>query len=171
MVLRKSGFGAALLGGVLALLHLSPAYVTTWLMSIDNISILWIETHVEAITFFQSVLGAGGFFVGFGGVFLVGYWAGGQVALRQQYRELLAAIGVGGVLGYLVPLVLLLLYAVLFGGGPFANQNLGVATVLLLSGRVIGVSIQFAVVGVAGGAVAEFATAPHRSDGPSSHHH
>lgn len=175
MVLRKSGFGAALLGSILAILHFAPGYVIMWVLGADSVPVPWADTSIEVLTFFYGVLDAGGFVVGIGAVFLLGYWAGGRLELRQQYRELLATIGLGGLLGYILMMVLVLLYAVLLGGGPFYEQqhqevtNQGVTTVLLFIGRALGLTIQFAVVGVAGAAVAEFAAGDHRSDGQPSH--
>ncbi|MFC6754577.1 hypothetical protein [Halorubrum tibetense] len=125
MVLKRIGFGAAALGSVLALLHLSPGFITEWMLAADD-PVPVGNSLGESVVIVRRLLDAGAFAVGFGGVFLLGYWAGGRVALRHRYRELLVALGVGGALGYALVLVLFLSYSALVGGDLLSDPAGGV---------------------------------------------
>ena len=153
MVLRKSGVVAALLGGLLAVLHLSPGYVTARFIAGGGRSALWPGSTGELIVLFQGLLHVVGAVVGIAAIFVVGYWAGGRLALRDHYDRVLLTFGLGGLVGYLSVIVLLAIYAVSIGAGPLRSDMLGVTSVLV-AGRAIVVTIQFAVVGFAGAAFA-----------------
>lgn len=166
MVLTKSGLGAALLGGVLAAFHIAPGYLIPWLIARDGVSVPWPDTTAEMITLSQGLVGTMGFVVGIGVVFILGYWAGGQFELRQYYRQFLFAVGIGGLIGYVTPILLFFSYAVIVETGPLHTEQLGV-TAILLTGRAVGVAIKFAVIGFAGAAFATLTSAQHSDTTPS----
>ena len=169
MVLTKSGLGAALLGGVLALLHLSPGYVTARLIAGDGASVPWLGTTAEVILLSQGLLNAAAFIAGFGALFVLGYWAGLRLELQQHYRQFLLTVGLGGLIGYVTPILLLAVYALIVGGGPLQGEQIGAgATAMLVVGRAVSVAIQFAVVGFAGAAFAGLTTKTRRSDTTTS---
>ncbi|MFC3959996.1 hypothetical protein [Halovivax cerinus] len=153
MVLTKSGLGAVLLGSVVALLHLAPGYVTSQLIANDATAIDWLGSTARQIVFLNGFVSAMAFVVGIGVVFLLGYWAGSRLDLRRSYRSFLLVVGVGGGIGYLVPMLLVFGYTALAATGPFQSDQLG-TTALVFLGRTGAVAIQFAVVGFAGAALA-----------------
>ena len=166
MVLKRIGFGAALFGSVLALLHLSPGVITEWMLAADD-PLPVGNSLGESVVIVRSLLDAGAFAVGFGGVFLLGYWAGSRVMLRHRYRQLLATLGVGGALGYVLVLVLFLSYSAL-AGGDLPDVTGGVTSLLVFASRATAITVQFAVVGIAGASIAELMGGSSRPAGPSA---
>ena len=153
MVLTKSGVFAALLGGVLAVLHVSPGYLTARFIAGGQTAARWPGSTAELIVLSQGLIHTIGAVVGIAGVFVVGYWAGRRIALQDQYETVLLTFGLGGLIGYVTPVLLLAIYAVSVDSGALQSGMLGAAAVLFGS-RAIVVTVQFAIVGFAGAAFA-----------------
>lgn len=167
MVLTKSGLGAALLGGLLAVLHLAPGYVTARLIAGDGVALPWPATTAELIVLSQGLLNVSGVVGGIGAVFLLGYWAGGRLEVRQHSRQFLLVVGLGGLGGYVAVNGLLFVYALL-GGTQILQSEQSVVTAVVIAGRAVGVLLQFAVCGFAGAAFATLGADARRSDAAPS---
>lgn len=153
MVPRETGIGAALLGGGIALLHLAPAYLTRYLLGGGVGWLPRLETTQVTLVGYNMVLNALGVVVGIAGVFALGYWAGGQSRLGDEYRRLTTIVGLGGALGFLVTMAVSLLLAV---DVPVVGDDVGMTLAWVL-GSTARVGLQFGLIGLAGAAFASFA--------------
>lgn len=160
---RKSGVGAAIIGFVLSVVHLLPGYVTQQLVA-GNLG--WfprLDTPGETLVLYHHTVDATAFVLGFGAVFALGYWLGTDLDLRRRYRQFVLAVGVGGLIGYLLPILLAILFLLVTAGGTIAG-GIGLLDTVLLAGRILGVPIQFAVVGFSGAALAHLTGGQGSSD-------
>lgn len=157
MVHRETGFGAALLGAAIALLHLAPAYLTRYL------SVSWLprlETTQVTLVGYNMVLNAIGVVLGIGAVFVSGYWVGRKLGIVNEYQRLIAVFGFGGALGFLLTMLIALVLQVDL---PVVGDDIGLTLGWIL-GSTVRIGLQFATIGFAGAAFAyvtsEFADGP-----------
>lgn len=150
MVLGRTGIGAALLGALLSVVHLSPGYVNRRLLDGDWSWLPQLDTMSRTVLLYSYVTRGVAFVLGVGVVFALGYWAGTRSDLRENYQGLVLGLGLGGILGYVVALGAFVLVP---ANDPILADD-GFLTGVLLLGRGIGAAVQFAVVGFAGAAFA-----------------
>lgn len=153
MVPRNNGIAAALLGVAFALASHAPTLLTAR----GGFDVLpQVGTTGETVMVYVGLSRGVAFAFGTLAVLALGYRAGRRIDLRAEYRDLALAVGLGGAAGYV--LVLVPLAATASGGwaslGTSAGDLFGLAA---LGGRIVGVGVQFAVVGFAGAALAHVA--------------
>lgn len=123
--------------------------ISGWLPQFETVGqtvIVYLYASV-AVTFGLTILG----------VAALGYWAGMKLDVTHEYRPLVGSLAIGGGTGYLTALLILGLNV----GGSLSS--LGSDAVLLLAmllGGTVATGIEFALVGLAGAALAEFEFAP-----------
>lgn len=153
MVLRVSGLVAALIGFVVSVVQLSPGYVTQQLADGHWQWVPRLETMGQTLVLYNYIVDGVVFGFGVVGVFALGYWVGTELDLRTAYRRFALTIGVGGLLGYLLPIVAAVIF-VLLGDGADVLGSIDTLSLLLFAGRTIGFAIQVAIIGFAGAAFA-----------------
>lgn len=153
MVTRRGAIGAACIGFALAVVHRSPGYVTGRLIEGAWDWMPQLGTIGETLVLYHHTVDLMSVLLGFGAVLALGYGLGRTVDLRRQYRTLVLSIGLGGLGGYLLVHLLIAALAVLTQGWSVIDE------VTLLGGvgvsiQVLTVPLQFAMVGLAGAALA-----------------
>lgn len=149
MVPRETGPGAALLGAGIAVLHVTPAYLSTYLFGGAVAWLPRLETTQVTLVGYNMVLNAIGVVVGIVGVFALGYWAGTKSELTAEYRRLLASFGLGGALGFLSTMAVALTLSIDL---PVVGESVGLTLGWIL-GSTLRVGLQFAAIGFAGAAL------------------
>lgn len=118
-----------------------------WLPQLETagqtaVAYLWVS---RAATFALSVLCIAG----------LGYWLGSRLDLSAAYRSLLAAFAIGGGTGHLLGVQVF--GQIVHGAFVGFRSALSIAVVL---GPVLATGLQFALLGLAGAALAEFGVEP-----------
>lgn len=150
MDVRNAGMGATLVGIVLALVDLSPAYVNQQLVGDGGNWLPRFERTSRTILFYNYASRGVSFVVAVGAVLALGYLAGSRLDLQADYRRLVLALGLGGLLGYLLAQVVVVW---LLSDGAVLGDT-AILTGALFLARPIAVALEFAVVGFAGAAFA-----------------
>ncbi|ADD04804.1 uncharacterized protein Nmag_1222 [Natrialba magadii ATCC 43099] len=157
-----AAIGAALIGLVVSLLQLSPGYAA---MQLGNGHWQWfprLGSTAETMVLYHGVVDASAFLLGIGGLFVLGYRFGVPLESSRQFGRFAVAVGLGALIGALVPVV------VVFGTTLFVGDSSVFATVgqlftvdfpstLLAVGRPLGFGIQSALIACAGAALATVA--------------
>lgn len=87
------------------------------------------------------------------GVAALGYWAGLRLDLATQYRPLLGYLAVGGGAGQLLAVPL---WGLIIGESALPFGSTWLPTLAILLGGLVATGLRFALVGLAGAALAEF---------------
>ncbi|ELZ01307.1 hypothetical protein C482_07431 [Natrialba chahannaoensis JCM 10990] len=150
--------GAALVGFVSSLLELSPGYAA---MQLGNGHWQWfpsLGSTAETIMLYHGVVDVSVFLLGIGGLFALGYRFGVPLESSTQFGRFGVAVGLGALVGALVP-VIVAFGATLFVGGSSILATVGqlytvdFPSTLLAVGRPFGFGIQSALIGCAGAAL------------------
>ena len=152
MPLRESGVGAALVGATLAIVRVAPEYLARGILHESWAWLPRLGTAGRTVILYTHVIRAISFVLGVVAVFALGYWAGTRFDLRARYRRFVATLAIGGSVGYVGGLLALVAPGVV--SGELAVRDGPSLVTIVVVGRVLAVSIQFAVIGFAGAAFA-----------------
>ncbi|ELY93497.1 hypothetical protein C483_06018 [Natrialba hulunbeirensis JCM 10989] len=157
-----AAIGAALIGLVVSLLQLSPGYAA---MQLSDGHWQWfprLGSTAETMVLYHGVVDVTAFLLGIGGLFGLGYRFGVPLESSTQFGRFAVAVGLGALVGALVPVVAAFGVTFLAGGSSiFATVGqlfaVDFPSALLAIGRPLGFGIQSALIGCAGAALATVA--------------
>ncbi|MCU4743603.1 hypothetical protein OB955_19510 [Halobacteria archaeon AArc-m2/3/4] len=148
---------AAVVAAIIGACAVSIEFGTTWLIDgfVDGgVAAEWLpqlETMGQTAVAYSYASQVLTFVLTFVVVAALGYWAGTRLDVRREYGSLAGHLALGGGVGYMGGLVVFILLVV--GWSTPSDPILGLG---LLLGMAVATGIHFALVGLAGAALAEF---------------